>query len=57
MDQTVENASIKRLWSSVAGKGSIEQVKAMERNIFECLALNGVEGTYAQERLSMLMQD
>ena len=57
MDQTVENASIKRLWSSVAGKGSIEQVKAMERTIFEWLSLHGLEGTYAQERLSMLMQD
>ena len=57
MDQTVENASIQRLWSSVAGKSSIEQVKAMERSIFERFSLAGLEGTYAQERLSMLMQD
>ena len=54
MELPVENASIRRLWSSVAGKRSIEQVKAVERKLFECFALEGVEGTYAQERLSML---
>ena len=57
MELTVENASIRRLWSSVAGERSIEQVKAMERKLFECFSLEGVEGTYAQERLSMLIED
>lgn len=54
MELTVKNASIRRLWSRVAGERSIEQVKAMEQKLFECFALEGVEGTYAQERLSML---
>ena len=55
MELTVKNeTSIRRLWSCVAGERSIEQVKAMEQKLFECFALEGVEGTYAQERLSML---
>ena len=52
MELSVENASIRKLWRQVAGNGMLGVVKATEMSIFERLALSGVTGPYAEERMA-----
>ena len=52
MNLSVGNASIWKLWRQVAGNGMLDVVKATEMSIFERLALNGMTGPYAKERMA-----
>ena len=56
MNHAVENKNLRKLWCNLVGSGSIENVKEVEQSIFEQLALDGLEGPYAKERLAMLAE-